>query len=209
MDSNTLLAYQPDYYKTSDVMRQINTANASELTILNNRVDKEYNNLYSDTADADTLSRFEKDNGLTILPNYNLDYRRARLYSRMIGKNDFSVDIIKNIASLYRSINTFVDLDLPNFKFTINLNFNTGMPENLNNFEDIIEEIKPAYLEADYKLTSTTSDIFKIRAFMLCGEEINVFPYQITNIESTGKIDVALGITQGAETITILPKGES
>lgn len=178
MDSNTLLVYQPDYYKTSDVMKQINTANASELTILNNRVDKEYNNLYPDTGDAYTLSRFEKDNGLTILPNYNLDYRRARLYSRMIGKNDFSVEIIKNIASLYRSINTVVDLDLSNFKFSINLNFDTGMPENLNDFEDTVEEIKPAYLEIKHNFIS--NKIYKLTTYT-ASTIISTKYYQLTS----------------------------
>lgn len=43
---------------------------------------------------------------------------------------------------------------------------------------------------------------------MLCGEEISVYPYQITNLESIGKIDIALGQTQSAETIEIKPKGE-
>lgn len=157
MDSNTLLAYQVDYYRTSDVMKQINTANASELTKLNDRVNSEYNNLYPDSADSNTLSRFEKDNGLTILSNYDLDYRRSRLYSRMIGRNDFSVENIKNIAKLYKSYSTTVDLDLSNFKFAVNLNFTTGIPNNIENFEDIIEEIKPPYLEVKHNFISNKS----------------------------------------------------
>lgn len=178
MDSNTLLTYQPDYYKTSDVMKQINTANANELTILNNRVNKEYNNLYPDTADADTLRRFEKDNGLTILPNYDIDYRRARLYSRMIGKNDFSVEIIKNIASLYRSINTFVDLDLSNFKFSINLNSNTGMASNITDFENTIEEIKPAYVQVGFNFISNKT--YRLTTYT-ASTTVSARHYQLTN----------------------------
>lgn len=178
MDKNTLLAYQPDYYKTSKVMEQTNTANASELTILNNRVNTEYNNMYPDTADSNTLSRFEKDNGLTILPNYESSYRRSRLYSRMIGKNDFSVNIIKNIANLYGSINTIVDLDLSNFKFIINMNFNDGIPININDFEDTIEEIKPPYFEVKHNFIS--NKVYKLSSY-IGATIVNAKNYKLSN----------------------------
>lgn len=152
MDSNTLLAYQPDYYKISDVMKQINTANVSELTNLNNRVNLEYNNLYPDTADSNTLSRFEKDNGLTVMPSYDLDFRRARIYSRLIGQgSDFSIETIKSISESFNNGKVYVSLDLPHFKFTIKFISNVGIPININDLKEVIYDIKPAYLEDIYE----------------------------------------------------------
>lgn len=150
MDSNTLLGYQPEYYKTSDVMKQINTANASELTILNNRVDLEYNNLYPDTADSNTLSRFEKDNGLDIIPSYDLEYRRTKIYSRMVGQGGFSVTIIKSVAESFNNGKVNVTLDLSNFQFTIKFISNVGIPSNMSDLEQAIEDIKPPYLQVNY-----------------------------------------------------------
>lgn len=153
MDSNTLLAYQPDYYINSDVMKQINTANSAELTILNNRVDTEYNNMYPDTSDADTLSRFEKDNGLTIMPNYDLSYRRTRIYSKLIGQGDFSVGMIKSIAKVFVNGDVDATLDIPNFTITIKFISVYGIPPNLDDFKEAIEEVKPAYFLVNYEFT--------------------------------------------------------
>lgn len=153
MDSNTLLQYQPDYYANSDVMKQINTANSSELTILNNRVNTEYNNMYPDTSDSDTLTRFEKDNGLTILPNYDIDYRRTRIYSKMIGQGDFSVAMIKSICKVFSNGDVDVILDIPNFKITIKFISIMGIPENLDDLKEAIEEVKPAYFLVNYEFT--------------------------------------------------------
>lgn len=151
MDKNTLLAYQPDYYKTSKVMEQINTANSAELTILNNRVTTEYNNMYPDTADSNTLSRFEKDNGLTVLPDYDTSYRRSRIYSRMIGQGKFTKEIIETMAKNFNYGDVTVTLDLANFKFTIKFISKVGIPANIDDLKEAIEEIKPAYLEAKYE----------------------------------------------------------
>ena len=151
MDNNILLAYQPDYYKSSKVIEQINTANAAELTILNNKVTTEYNNMYPDTADSNNLSRFEKDNGLTILPDYETSYRRSRIYSRMIGQGKFTKEIIESMAKSFNYGDINVTLDLANFKFTIKFISKIGIPPNIDDLKEAIEEIKPAYLEDEYK----------------------------------------------------------
>jgi hypothetical protein len=156
LDSNDLLAYQPDYYKSSKVMGQINTTNASELTILNGRVDKEYNNLYPDTADSDTLSRFERDNGLKVMPNYDIEYRRTRIYSRVIGEGDFSVDMVKAMARAYTNGEVDIILDIPNFMINIKFISVYGYPPNISDFQEAIEEVKPAYFAVEYKFKYAT-----------------------------------------------------
>lgn len=150
MDKETLLSYQPDYYKNSLVLDQLNNANALELTIANNKVTQEYNNLYPDTADSATLSRFEKDNGLIVSPSYNKDYRVSRIYSRMIGQRNFSIDIIKSIAENFNYGNISVTLQLP-FQFTIKFTSKIGIPPNIDDLKTAIEQIKPAYMLVNYE----------------------------------------------------------
>ena len=207
MDKDTLLSYQPGYYINSKVMEQINNSNANELTLLNNKITLVKNNYYIYTADSDTLSRWEKILNLKVLPNDDIEYRRKRIYSRLSGLGNFSAQMIKDIASYYYS-NGEVDpiFDVPNFTVLINFASNSGIPYAVEYFEEIIEEIKPATFEVNYKLTSKTKDLIKINVFTSCGEEIRIFPYQITSVESNGEIDIALGQTSGAETITIGPK---
>ncbi len=206
LDSNTLLGYQPDYYKTSKVMQQINNANANELNILNSRIDLIKLNYDIDTADANTLTRWEKEFKIKSLPNDSLDARRARVKSRFLGQGDFSEQMIKDIAKAYISEEIDVILDLSNFEFKIEFISNSGISKNIEDFFEVIEEVKTAYLRADYKMTSNTNSILAIKAFGLYGEEIRVLPYQITSISTNGNIDIGLAQTSGAETITVQPK---
>ena len=147
---------------------------------------------------------------LGIVTNTQKTYteRRNKILSKLRGQGIATVQAIKSIAETYADTANVIENN-QDYSFLIDLVSNNGFPYAITDLEETIHEIKPAHLEANYKMTSKTDDVFNMRAFTLCGEEIRVFPYQITNISSVGKINIALGQTQGAETITILPKGES
>ena len=55
-------------------------------------------------------------------------------------------------------------------------------------------------------MDSLTNDNLIFKTTMLCGEEIHVFPYQITNIHSKCNLHIALGNTQNAEIISVNPR---
>lgn len=207
MDKNTLLSYQPNYYSNSKVMEQANIAHSKELTLLNDKIALVKNNYYIDTADSNTLSRWEKILSLKVSPSDDIYYRRRRINSRLNGLGNFSVKMIKEIANYYSNGDIEAIFDIPHFTILINFISSSGIPYSLEYFEEMIDELKPAFFRVDYKMTSKTKDTLNIRAFTLCGEEIRVFPYQITTVESSGKVKFALGQTQSAETITVQPKG--
>lgn len=208
MDSSTLLAYQPGYYKTSKVMEQINNANSNELTLLNNKIAQVRDNYYFDTLDSNMCDRWEKILNITSQPSDDISYRRIKISSYFAGMGNFSAPMIKNIAHYYSDADVDPVFDVPNFKILIKIisDFNAGLPYNLKYFEKVIEELQPATFQVDYNLNSKTKDVLNVNTFTLCGEEIRVFPYQLTTIESTGEINIAMGQTSGAETITVGPK---
>lgn len=205
MDKNRLLSYQPNYYANSKVIEQINNANINELTLLSNKIQLIKKNCDPKTADADTLSRYEKILNIKPIESENIEYRRIRVVSRFVGMGNFSSQVIKDIAKYYSGADVKPSFDIPNFNILIELISNVGLPNSLKYFEEIIEEIKPATFEVDYKLTSKTKDIINVNTFTLSGETIQVYPYQITSIESKGKLKIALGNTQNAEIISVNP----
>lgn len=150
MDSNTLLAYQADYYKTSKVMEQINNANANELNLLNDRIKLIKDNYDIDTADKKTITRWENELKLKVLPNDPIDYRRIRIKSRILGQGDFSVQMIKDISKNYPNGDVSVNLNLSGFEVIIKFISVIGTPPNIADFKNAIEEVKPPYMVANY-----------------------------------------------------------
>jgi len=151
LDKDALLSYQPDYYKNSKVMEQINNTNSSELNLFNNRIDSVYNNLYIDTADSDTLARIEKELALTIATNYTTSYRISRIYSRLLGNANFTKSFIKSIADSYANADADVTVNSRDYSFTIKFTSVLGIPANLDDLKDFIEEYKPAYMAVIYE----------------------------------------------------------
>jgi uncharacterized protein YmfQ (DUF2313 family) len=151
--SDTLLAYQPDYYKNSKVMNQINTTNSAELTLCNNRVTTTYNNLFIDTADSDTISRWEKIFNLTVAPEDDMSYRRSRIISRIKGQGTFTVAFVKNVAESFENGEVDIIEDNGNYAFTVKFVGTKGVPPNLDDLKDVIEELKPAHLAVVYEFT--------------------------------------------------------
>ncbi|WP_171785416.1 putative phage tail protein [Clostridium saccharobutylicum] len=177
----------------------------NEIDDINLDIEDLLNQCYVQTATWG-LKYWEEELGIVTNTQKTYEERRNKILSKLRGQGTATVQAIKSIAETYADTADVIENN-PNYSFLIDLVSNKGFPYAITDLEETIHEIKPAHLQANYKMTSKTNDVFNVRAFMLCGEEIRVFPYQITQIKSTGKINVAIGQTSGAETITILPKG--
>jgi len=206
LDKTTLLSYQPSYYKNSKVIDNINNANANELNLVNSKITDVYNDCFSDTVST-TIYRLENELGITTNSQKTLQQRWNKIQSKMIGQGTITPQTIKSIAESYIEKVDVIRNDA-DYSFMLDLISTTGFPYVLEDLYDTIEEIKPAHLEANYQMTSKTSQVVSMRAFTLFGEEIQVFPYQIAGIESVGTINVGIGQTGGAEIISIQPKEE-
>lgn len=203
MDKEALLSYQPNYYKNSKVIDNINNAYATELTISQQLIINTLNQFF--LLDADTsLSMWEKEFGISINNNLSVDERRKRILSKLRGIGTSTIEQIKNICLSYVEKANVIENN-EDYSFTIELISNVGYPTFIMNLLETIEDIKPAHLRLNLKMNSLTNDSLLFKTLMLCGEEIQVFPYQITNIQSKGKLNIALGNTQNAEIISVNP----
>ena len=204
MDKKTLLSYQPDYYKNSKVIDNLNTAFATELTKAQKNIINTFNQFF--LLDADTsLSRWEKEFGIAVNENLSIDERRKRILGKLRGLGTSTIKQIRGICLSYVEDADVIENN-EDYSFTIKLISSVGFKKIIIDLLEILEEIKPAHLRINLQMDSLTNDNLIFKTTMLCGEEIHVFPYQITNIHSKGKLYIALGNTQNAEIISVNPR---
>lgn len=203
MDKETLLSYQPNYYKNSKVIENINNAYAKELTKSQQKIINTLKQFF--LLDADTsLNLWEKEFGIKTNTNLSLEERRKRLLSKLRGLGTSTIEQIKSICISYVEKANVIENNV-DYSFTIELISSVGFPTFIMNLLEMLEEIKPAHLRLNLKMNSLTNDELLFRTTMLFGEEVQVFPYQITDITSKGKLNIAMGNTQNAEIISVNP----
>lgn len=152
MDKDTLLAYQPDYYKNSDVMTQIDNTNAIELTSLNSQIEDLKNQMFIDTATT-ALTRMEKEYEIDTILTDSFAIRRSRILAKKRGQGIFTVSFVKNLAESFENGKVDVVRDDPNYTFTIKFVSTIGIPSNIDDLKSSIEELKPAHLAVNYEFT--------------------------------------------------------
>lgn len=209
MDSNKLLSYMPDDYVKSKLVAEFNKAHASELTLIENKLVAIKNNYYINTADALTITRWENILKIKVLQNETLESRRKRVNAYLNALANFSKTMIQELAGTYITGNVEPIFDLKNFKIVINVTSNIGIPYAFEYFLELLDDIKPAFIEINFKLVSNTQDNIRIGFAMTTGEEIRVYPYQIQEVSTRGKIKIAMSQSKLAETVSILPKGDN
>lgn len=155
MDSSTLLGYMPSYYRTSTVIQNINNANAIELTIFEEKLTDVLNQFFVSTATF-TLERWEKEFGVEINNNLEVDFRRSRIKSKLRGSGTVTITLIKNVSEAFANGEVDIIEDNANYQFTVKFVGNKGIPPNLQDLKDSIERIKPAHLKVLYSFTYTT-----------------------------------------------------
>jgi len=137
----------PKYYKTSEVMDNINNANAIELDNLNNRLDSVLNQFFVDSADF-TLNRWEKELGLKVRNSYSTEFRRNRIKAKLRGAGTFTKNAVIGLG------NTF-DLEKGTefIPYIGEYRFSTrNKAIDIIDFEGLMEaftEMKPAHLRFD------------------------------------------------------------
>lgn len=147
--------YLPNYYATSKIITDITNTQDLELKKFSDQLAKTLNQFFIDTSDF-TLERWEKELGLPINNSKLEEHRRSVIKSKIRGHGTVTVNLIKNTAESYSNGEVEIIEDNPNCSFTIKFVGTKGVPPNLDNLKETIEEIKPAHLGVDYKFTYTT-----------------------------------------------------
>ena len=109
------------------------------------------NQCYINTATEKGLSEMEQNYGIIVPSNSTFESRREVLRAKKRSAKTTTEEMIKNVCESFSGGTVEVITDNPNYKFTIKFVGIMGIPQNMKNLIDIIEEIKPAHLAYDFE----------------------------------------------------------
>lgn len=131
------------------------SAEDSETQLFNTRLNETLNQFFVDTSTY-TLERWEKDLGIPVNNSKPDDYRRSVIKSKLRGSGTITVSLIKNVSESFTNGEVEVIEQPSLYSFTIKFVGTIGIPPNLEDLQNAIEEIKPAHLAIVYEMIYNT-----------------------------------------------------
>lgn len=145
--SEEMILRLPPFMRKSEIYRKIFEAEAVQYANRDDAIADLQAQLSVDTATW-ALTIYETELGITIDSSKPLSERRAVIKSKMRGTGQVDAALIKLVVDSWT--NGDVDVSFANSTITITFTSVVGIPENINDVEIAIEEIKPAHLAVLY-----------------------------------------------------------
>lgn len=133
-------------------MRQLTQGLEQEMARLRSAVQLTENQFFVLLADKN-LAEHEKDVGLNPDLSTDLDARRSRVLSKLRGTGTVTKAMIKNVAASF--VNGEIEItEYPSqYLFSVAFTSKQGVPYNIADIQNMIEDIKPAHLAVEYIFT--------------------------------------------------------
>lgn len=148
---NRLQSKMPLYYSKSTVIANLTDAEDNEILLFESNIKKTLDQFFIDTADF-SLDRWEEDLGIMTNSNKEDAYRKSVIKSKLRGSGTITINLIKEVANSFDNGTVEVEEDNSNYKFIIKFTDKVGVPPNIDDLKDAIEDIKPAHLGIAYEL---------------------------------------------------------
>jgi len=147
-----MIKKMPSYYRKSEVMNELVDSIENEVERLNNEITLTENQFFVVLADRD-IAKHESDVGLVPDTSADIDTRRSRVMSKLRGTGTVTKTMMKNVAKSF--VNGDIEIiEYPStYCFAVKFTSRTGIPYNINDIKNMIEEIKPAHLQVQYIFT--------------------------------------------------------
>ena len=160
-----LMNFLPEYYKKSSVFNNLINAQNNELQLISDKIENTVKEMFISNAD-DLIELYELDFGIESNPNESLDFRRARIQSKIKGIGTVTKSMIENIVKSYVDSEIEIIEDFENYNVTIKFITFKGQPKNIFDIQNELNELIPAHLIINYRFTYRTWN--DIQAFYDC-----------------------------------------
>ena len=144
--------YLPNLYRKSKVMNQLMDSLESEYELLKQEVELTENQFFVLLADKN-IGNHEADTGITPDLSANLETRRGRILSRLRGTGTVTKTMMKNVAASFVNGEIEIIEYASEYLFAVKFMSKQGVPYNLSDIQQVIEDIKPAHLAVEYIFT--------------------------------------------------------
>lgn len=150
-----MLRYMPDYYQPSQVIRAAFKAATAELRRLEFDADTVRDSMFLGSV-VENIARWEADLGITTNKTKPYDFRREKVRAKLRALGTTTKAMIKTVAAAFSNGDVEVIEDNANYSFKVKFTGVKGIPENMTDLTEILEEIKPAHLAFEYSYTYNT-----------------------------------------------------
>ena len=101
----------------------------------------------------ENIANHERDVGITPELSADIETRRGRVMSKLRGTGTVTKTMMKNVAASF--VNGDIEIiEYPSeYCFSVKFTSRTGIPYNITDIKNMIEEIKPAHLAVEYIFT--------------------------------------------------------
>ena len=147
----------PDYYRKSKVVKDLYAVIQKLLDKVAEDISAEDLRLFITT--TDNFSLHEKD---VVLPEISADNetKRARVIARLQGNNLLTKAELERLILIYDKTGCTITEDFANYTVNILFGDRTGIPYNLEQIREAVEEVKPAHIKVNYEfLRNTWGDV--------------------------------------------------
>ena len=143
----------PDYYRKSKVVKDLYAVIQKLLDKVAEDISAEDLRLFITT--TDNFSLHEKD---VVLPEISADNqtKRARVIARLQGNNLLTKAEFERLILIYDKTGCTITEDFANYTANILFGDRTGIPYNLEQIREAVEEVKPAHIKVNYEFLRNT-----------------------------------------------------
>ena len=154
MDLSSVL---PDYYEDNETMQELQWILSDETDKLEKSLSKAMNDVFwSKAAGNEMLTRYERMFGL--LPDVGKSdrYRKERIMARVAGAGTTTASLVQHIAESYTNATVESKENFPEYTVTVRFVGTSGIPGNISDIKESIEEMIPAHLKVLYEYIFNT-----------------------------------------------------
>lgn len=146
--------YLPPAIAKTRIFSTLLRAEQLEIDALNNSIQDIVNQCFVNTATWG-LDNWERLLGITTDHSKDINYRRTVVNAKLRGSGTVTVNLIQNVAGSF--INGKVDvIEHPSiYSFEVKFIGTIGIPPNLSDVQDVLNQIKPAHLAVTYTFLYT------------------------------------------------------
>lgn len=150
-----LIKLLPDYYDENETMKTLQGILSEQTDLLDAGMYQMVDNCFVGSASG-TLARYERLLGLVPDAAKSDRYRRERIKAKISGAGTTTASLIRNIAESYTNAEVGLIEDFGGYTVIVRFTGTSGIPGNMADIKQTIEEAVPAHLKVLYEYIFNT-----------------------------------------------------
>ena len=150
-----LIKLLPDYYSENETMKTLQSILSEQTDGLDMEMYKTIDICFVGSA-SDALTRYEHLLGLVPDAAKSDRYRRERIKAKISGAGTTTTSLIQNIAESFTNAAVNIVENFPAYTITVRFTGTSGIPGNMADIKQTIEEAVPAHLKVLYEYIFNT-----------------------------------------------------